>query len=105
MTMKTTHRDRLNIGRLQRETEREKAAETRGRERQEERTKRNCASRSSFLHFFFSFALLGARVEGKEKMANEEELTDYEAERAARIAANRARLGEFCRLVRVFRGE
>jgi len=105
MTMKMTHRDRLNIGRLQRETEREKAAETRGRERQEERTKRNCASRSSFLHFFFSFALLGARVEGKEKMANEEELTDYEAERAARIAANRARLGEFCRLVKVFRGE
>lgn len=38
-------------------------------------------------------------------MANEEELTDYEAERAARIAANRARLGEFCSLVRVFRGE
>ena len=56
-------------------------------------------TQNSLFHFFFQFFFLGSdrRVplsKAKKKTMNVEELTDYEAERAARIAANRARLGE-----------
>ena len=92
-----THRDRLNIG-----PSKERAAgdeeRDREREREEKTKKRSGAVIENSLRFIVSvfFPRLPYRDRLSKKMMNEEELTDYEAERAARIAANRARLGEAC---------